>query len=549
MSKKKYDVVELNKKENKILLEKKQNMFILFLNKMGPLFSILLLLIGIGLVSLSLMLVTKKLLVSEEPNIKDAKITVKFLDDISDVTMKNITPIPENTAVNSFKNNNVFTSNGEILIYKKVEASSYIIYYFSDKSALKLNKEDNTVIRIAPINNEYGISDNGTINMSAKMSNINIDNIKDTNYGKITYFTDGSALITNSDIDMFVRNSLDIKENYISNNKVSYLKNTNIENGIEINNFYDGSMLINYNGTNYIVRNNDDIKVNGKNITFPNNNQATLTKSISLENNIKIDYYSDGSAIVKDGSKIISVRKSNSIIIKNNTLIEIIDNVEVSIASIKDNTTYYTNGSAMTKYNDLLVFVSDNSQIKYKDNNVNIEGNYKELTRESHLNNEDIFIFDDITIVTKDNKTIITNTSNVIMDSDGYVKEIINNTIEDDKFSFTISNDTNEEINYRVVIESSEKTTLDTKYMRYILRYNNIYTKPSKLEDNIWKYDKLSEKLNLNGINYILLEKSLEAYQMDEISLMLWTDYETIPNSMMNKVFLGTIKVYSWINE
>ena len=549
MSKKKYDVVELNKKENKILLEKKQNMFILFLNKMGPLFSILLLLIGIGLVSLSLMLVTKKLLVSEEPNIKDAKITVKFLDDISDVTMKNITPIPENTAVNSFKNNNVFTSNGEILIYKKVEASSYIIYYFSDKSALKLNKEDNTVIRIAPINNEYGISDNGTINMSAKMSNINIDNIKDTNYGKITYFTDGSALITNSDIDMFVRNSLDIKENYISNNKVSYLKNTNIENGIEINNFYDGSMLINYNGTNYIVRNNDDIKVNGKNITFPNNNQATLTESILLEHNIRIDYYSDGSAIVKDGSKIISVRKSNSIIIKNNTLIEIIDNVEVSIASTKDNTTYYTNGSAMTKYNDLLVFVSDNSQIKYKDNNVNIEGNHKELTRESHLNNEDIFIFDDITIVTKDNKTIITNTSNVIMDSDGYVKEIINNTIEDDKFSFTISNDTNEEINYRVVIESSEKTTLDTKYMRYILRYNNIYTKPSKLEDNIWKYDKLSEKLNLNGINYILLEKSLEAYQMDEISLMLWTDYETIPNSMMNKVFLGTIKVYSWINE
>ena len=43
MSKKKYDVGELNKKENKILLEKKQNVFILFLKKMGPLFSILLL--------------------------------------------------------------------------------------------------------------------------------------------------------------------------------------------------------------------------------------------------------------------------------------------------------------------------------------------------------------------------------------------------------------------------------------------------------------------------------------------------------------------------
>ena len=31
-----------------------------------------------------------------------------------------------------------------------------------------------------------------------------------------------------------------------------------------------------------------------------------------------------------------------------------------------------------------------------------------------------------------------------------------------------------------------------------------------------------------------------------EIKLMLWTDYDTIPNSMQNKYFYGTIRIYAW---
>ena len=34
--------------------------------------------------------------------------------------------------------------------------------------------------------------------------------------------------------------------------------------------------------------------------------------------------------------------------------------------------------------------------------------------------------------------------------------------------------------------------------------------------------------------------------ETDEIRLMLWTDYDRVPNSMQNKYFYGTIRIYAW---
>ena len=55
--------------------------------------------------------------------------------------------------------------------------------------------------------------------------------------------------------------------------------------------------------------------------------------------------------------------------------------------------------------------------------------------------------------------------------------------------------------------------------------------------------------MDINGKNYILLDSTIEAHASAEIKLMFWTDYETIPNSMQNKYFYGTIKVYAWTEE
>ena len=117
----------------------------------------------------------------------------------------------------------------------------------------------------------------------------------------------------------------------------------------------------------------------------------------------------------------------------------------------------------------------------------------------------------------------------------------------DDDYSktFTITNNTNEKIKYRVVIEQSSRTTIDPQYLRYQLSTNRQYIKPAKLVDHVWNDDDIAKSLNIKGINYILVEDSLEPLEADKIRIMLWDDYDTIPNSQQNKYFYGTIRVYA----
>ena len=109
--------------------------------------------------------------------------------------------------------------------------------------------------------------------------------------------------------------------------------------------------------------------------------------------------------------------------------------------------------------------------------------------------------------------------------------------------------DTDKEIKYRLVIEKSDKTDLDVQYIRYQLQVKEKYYQAKRLDNNIWYQDNISNSLNIKGTNYILLDDVIEPYDTVDIRLMLWTDYETIPNAMQNKYFYGTIKVYSWIEE
>ena len=51
---------------------------------------------------------------------------------------------------------------------------------------------------------------------------------------------------------------------------------------------------------------------------------------------------------------------------------------------------------------------------------------------------------------------------------------------------------------------------------------------------------------NVVGHAYSEYEKTLEPTATDEIRLMLWTDYDTIPNAMQNTYFYGTLRIYAW---
>ena len=112
--------------------------------------------------------------------------------------------------------------------------------------------------------------------------------------------------------------------------------------------------------------------------------------------------------------------------------------------------------------------------------------------------------------------------------------------------TFSVTNNTNEDLSYRVVIEKSDKSTLLTDYIKYQLSVDGTYIGPTWLNDTLWKKDKIYNELKVTKNNYILLDGTIKKYEIKNISLILWTDYEKTPNAMQNKQFLGTIKIYAW---
>jgi len=167
------------------------------------------------------------------------------------------------------------------------------------------------------------------------------------------------------------------------------------------------------------------------------------------------------------------------------------------------------------------------------------------LSSETNSDDQNVKIFEKTAIITTKDYINIIPKDKIIYDESGKIKEIDTKIVEDKK-EFKIINNTNEKIHYRVVIEKSNKTNLNTEFIRYQLMADNDYIGPKKLNDTLWKKDKLSEALKLNGAYYTLIDSTIEAHDERSISIMLWTDYDTIPNAMQNKYFYGTIRVYAW---
>lgn len=549
MLKKKIEVVELDKKEDKIVLEEKQSSLILFLKKHQLLIFITALIISLTVLMVSLLITISNLSTSDTPTIKEVSIDTDLTD--ANIVIDPSTPLTEETAKNAFENNSAFKQSGEVLLVKMVETSQYTIKFFSDYTALKIMKNNNLITRISSLDdNAYGINENAVINSKAITLDITKTDTKEYKWGTVNYYSDGSAEIINSKFDMFVRNSKEISENYISNNKVSYIKETKNIGNIKLNYYYDGTIEVIKDGISYLVRDVNDLNITNNNVTFKNNNEATIKETIKLSDGKTIDYYTDGGAIIHDGSRNLSVRKSNSIIIKDNKIFEIVDNIYVTISNTKDNSNviYYTNGSAVIKNKDgKTLYIPENSNIKYQNDKIsNIGNNYEQLTEERNVNDDKIFKFATIAVVETKDYIAIVSKNNLLYNSDGSLKEIMDNPIEANTKPIKITNSTNETLKYRLVIEKSNKTNLDVEYIRYQLSVKNVRLEPTKLNANPWNEDELTDIMSVKGTNYILLDKTLEPHNTDEIRLMLWTDYDTIPNSMQDKYFYGTIKIYAW---
>lgn len=552
MSRKRIEVVELNKKNEQIILEEKQSALILFWRRHRLLIFLTLLILALTILGISIMIAIKNFKNSEEPTIKETSVDIS-LDNYEAIVAKDA--LTEATAKKAFLNNRTFKSRGEVLLVKKVENNKYTIKYYSDGTALKIMKDGSGATRINSLaDGSYGINDKGIISSKADTSNITITSTKEYPWGKVNFFSDGSAEVYDSKIDLFVRDASDVNDNFISDNKVTYLKETKNIGNIKLNYYYDGTIEVIKDNKSYLVRTEEDLNITSNDVTFKNNNQASIYEAKTMSDGIVIDYYDDGGAIIRDGSKTISVRKSNSIIIKDNKIFEIVDNIYVDECKQIGNVTYYTNGSAVVNnYGGETLYIKENSDIKYHDNGSNISnitGDKEKLSNETNIAGENVKTFEETAVIKTDDYIAIVPKDKVIYEPSGKVKEIKEITLDDDdSTNFNITNNTNEKIKYRVVIEQSNRTTVDTQYLRFQIANKNKYVEPTKLNDALWEEDYVSKGLNISGINYILIESSLEPFEADSISLMLWADYDTIPNSQQDKYFYGTIKVYAWTEE
>lgn len=551
MTKKKIEVVELNKDEEKIVLFEEQSKWRKFFKKYNKLVLLIMFILSISLLITGVLVYVSNLSSSDKMIIKEVSIDTDLNITNADVTADASTSMTDETAKKVFENSGIFNKNGEILLVKTVSKGQYTIMFYSDYSAVRFLKDSNIVTRIKSIDDKtYGISENGVTNSKAETLDITKVKTREYSFGIVTYYSDGSAMISDSDMDMYVRNGNDINKNYISNNRFSYLRDSDNIKGIKLNYYYDGTIEVIKNNKSYLVRDINDLNISSSDVTFKNDNEATIIDSVKLSDGKVINYYSDGGAIILDGNDSVSVRKSNSIIIKDNKIFEIVDNIYVLVSDNKNNgnVIYYTNGSAVIKnYNGKTLYVEDNSDIKYQNGKIlSIGEHYEELTEERNIETDKILKFENIAVVETSKYIAIVPKNNVIYDSDGSLKEIIN--IEDvsaDK-PITITNNTNDILKYRIVIEKSNRTTLDAQYIKYQLAVLNDYIEPTRLDKNVWKQDVISNSLSVTGVNYILLERTLEPQESHSVRLMLWSDYDTIPNSMQNKYFYGTIRIYAW---
>lgn len=551
MSKKKLEVVELNKKEEKIVLEEKQKPIVSFWRLHRFNIIVAMLLIGLIVFITGSFIFISNIYKNPEPNIE--KISVDTSLDKLNRYITNGAPISEESAKDKFLNTGVFKPSGEVLLLRKYETGKYLIKYYSDGTALKIMKTNNQITRINPLSDgSYGINDKAEISLKATTKDVSLVNVKEYPWGTVSYFSDGSADITDSKINMFVRASSDISESYISNNKVSYLKETKKVGDITLNYYYDGTIEVIKDKVSYLVRKSSDLDITESDVIFKNNNSSKIYKTVSTDNGHVINYYTDGGAIIYDGTKTISVRKSNSIILKDNKIYEIVDNiyVEVSNTVSLNNVTYYTNGSATYDYQGKTYYNEENSNLLYDSSGSlsKIETPSEELTKHTNIEDEDIQIFENTAVIKTKDYIAITPSSGILYDKDGKIKEINSSSITNDTTEFTITNNSNKRVKYRIVIESSPRTNLDIKYLRYQFQIKEKYYSPKEF-NNPWPNDSMYNLLDASGTNYILHDDIIEPFDTINVKLMLWTDYETIPNSMQNKYFYGTIKVYSWIEK
>ena len=544
---KRVTVKKIDEEKREIILEKKDKpLFIFFRNHWLILF-ITALILSLTIFILAVIYTVSSIVNSNSPTISKVPISASFGDELT-AKINDSGPISE-AYVNGLFNQDVSGYDyGIILINDTVrnDKEKYSIIFYSDGTAKKIY-DNGKITRISSLDNgEYGISKNGDINVNARTLDITITKKEKFSYGTITYYSDGSAEILDGDgkVIMLIRDSNSLSKNSILNSIVAVYDE---DNGT-ITKYTDGTILVLKDSTYYITSGADV------------NDTSKLFKEVGRDNlsdGRTIIYFSNGSAVIKDGKDSISVRKSNAINVINNKIFDIKDSNYVKVCDSKKlrdgrDIIFYTDGSAVIKDGNKYQYVSDSNNVIMDTNGnvVRVDGDV--LNSSSVITNDGnkTINFGDVSLVELDDASIIIGKNNdLIFDSLGNFKGF-NSDNDSDLIKFTVSNNNSSNVKYVVVFEESDRSELSVNYVQYMVRSSVSNLTGGKLANRYWSNDKLAGGLNMTGTNYVLLSGTLKEYEKIDVSLFLYVlDDGTVQNEIMDKYYYGTIKVYAWMNK
>lgn len=544
---KRVTVKKIDEEKREIILEKKDKpLFIFFRNHWLILF-ITALILSLTIFILAVIYTVSSIVNSNSPTISKVPISASFGDELT-AKINDSGPLSE-AYVNGLFNQDVSGYDYGIILINDIvrnDKEKYFIIFYSDGTAKKVY-DNGKIVRISSLDNgEYGISKNGDINVNARTLDITIARKEKFSYGTITYYTDGSAEILDGDgnVIMLIRDSNSLFKNSILNSIVAVY---NEDNGT-ITKYTDGTTLVLKGNTYYITGGNDV------------NDTSKLFKEIGrdkLSDGRIIIYFSNGSAVIKDGKDSISVRKSNAINVINNKIFDIKDSNYVKVCDTKKlrdgrDIIFYTDGSAVIKNGNKYQYVSDSNNVIMDagGNVVRIDGDVLDSSSVITNDGNKTINFGDVSLVELgDGSIIIGKNDDLIFDSSGNFKDF-NDNIDSDLIKFTVSNNNSGNVKYVVVFEESDRSDLSVNYVQYKVRSSVSNLTGGKLANRYWSNDKLAGGLNMTGTNYVLLSGTLKEYEKIDVNLFLYVlDDGTVQNEIMDKYYYGTIKVYAWLNK
>lgn len=410
-----------------------------------------------------------------------------------------------------------------------------IITYYSDGTA---QIEHNNIIIYARDSDK--IESNNSSFYEVLPSGVSMESSNSNKNGlNVIEFSDGSYMIINGNNKYIVNKNTEVKVDddvyYDKQNAFATIGEKKLTDNNTVTYFEDGSAVItDENGKNIYVNKSGDIVIKENKIfEIVTNNKGYSTYDKRCPDGTLVTYYDNGAAVITNvGGVKTYIEDSGDIIYDDNgNILEILDKVRTVISSGKmetgESVTNFDNGKSQIINKDGTSYITDSTNIKLVDDNENLEtpGN----------NDPD------------DGSGIGSGTGGGTVDTSGIYVSDAENTYNYSKSieatSFIIRNKDSSSRRFRIVIEEvndySKYNTvrLDPKFVKFQAVIGGDYVSSTRLDSNVWNDSD-------GSVNYVIYDGDVKAKSTVSVSLSLYVDYAELDNSYQNKGFIGTIKVY-----